>query len=580
MRCIRITKPDGAVWTRPLDAHRINIGRDADNDLVLEDVAVSRRHCLLEVEGGQITVKDRGTGNGTFLNNGPLSEPRPLVEGDRLYVGPFLIEVVSIAADAAAGQHGAVCPVGPIVRLPAHDAHESRRRRRLDTWANEWEIAGRPAAMLLRGRLLRDAVTQLAADPDPASGTHTFVARSRARKTRRKLLGVLGGVGATAVVGLVAVVGLPSLTDTDSGRTDVDVTPDPVDVPVVVAPPPAASDPDLVPVQAWVEHSVIPAETLDDIARRYGVSVANVARWNALNADDPQIAAGSTVKVKPKKSPLPQQQILFELDRDYDWKSMATRFGVEVDKLRAYNPELSELTRGQRVVVWINPKPYGRRSAAFTVPEYDIRPDALSVGRPNDGRLEHGIQMPESDLYERRAPNIMFGSSHTIETIQTAVAHFRRDLAFDGVLVLADISRRRGGLFDPHKSHQAGRDIDIWMPTLKGVYKRNFIGKDRKPKPDEIDWFATWGLVRALLETKQIVHIFLEYRLQAKLHHAAKTMGASDEELLTAMQYPRGKSVAGLVGHSAGHTGHIHVRFKCGPNDAGCYNDISRRAQE
>jgi hypothetical protein len=114
------------------------------------------------------------------------------------------------------------------------------------------------------------------------------------------------------------------------------------------------------------------------------------------------------------------------------------------------------------------------------------------------------------------------------------------------------------------------------MPTLKGVYKSHYLERDRKPRPNEIDWFATWGLVRALIDTGQVVHIFLEYELQAKLHHAAKTMGATDEELLKAMQYPRGNWSPGIVGHSAGHTGHIHVRFKCGPLDEGCGNDVDR----
>jgi hypothetical protein len=114
------------------------------------------------------------------------------------------------------------------------------------------------------------------------------------------------------------------------------------------------------------------------------------------------------------------------------------------------------------------------------------------------------------------------------------------------------------------------------MPTLRGVYKSSYLEKDRKPRPNEIDWFATWGLVRALIDTGQVVHIFLEYELQAKLHHAAKTMGATDEELEKALQYPRGNWAPGIVGHSAGHVGHIHVRFKCGPLDQQCGNDVDR----
>src|SRR5689334_17197130 len=93
VRCIRITQTDGTAWTRDLDRARLDVGREHDNDIVLPHGAVSRRHCLLEYDGAMVIVKDRGTANGTFLNNAHLSEPRVLQEGDKLYVGPFLLEL-------------------------------------------------------------------------------------------------------------------------------------------------------------------------------------------------------------------------------------------------------------------------------------------------------------------------------------------------------------------------------------------------------------------------------------------------------------------------------------------------------
>lgn len=572
MRWVRIAAPDGAVTTRPLDVARINIGRSRDNEIALDDPAVSRQHCLIEVDGERIVVKDRGTANGTFLNNAPLHEPRVLEEGDRLYVGPFLLELVSVAPEVS----GAVVrrPMGPIVPTPALDGGVSRRRRRLETWAEEWQRLGRPRRLLLRGRLLGEARRLAAEDETVSEVAKAFVRSAGRAKALRRVAGVLaGGVGITAVAGGLAMArmsaereGVEAVAEAEEPTAVVAVTP--------VEPAPVMTEP-----AVWIEHVVIPAETIEDIARRYDVAETAVARWNGLNVDEPALDVGRRLQIKPKANPLPQQQIEFELDRRYDWTRLAERFDVEIEKLRAYNHELERLERGTRVTVWINPKPYGRRSDALEVPEYDIRPDAVSVGRPNDGRIEHAIKMPKSELYERRAPNIMWGSSHTIETLQTAIAHFRQDVDFDGVVMVADISRRQGGHFPPHKSHQAGRDVDIWMPTLKGVYKENYKGKDRKPQPNEIDWFATWGLVRALIETDQIVHIFLEYELQAKLHHAAKTMGATDEELVRMIQYPRGPYAAGVVGHSAGHTGHIHVRFRCGDEDVRCADNI-RRAEE
>lgn len=575
MRVLRVTRKDGHAWTVPIEQDRINIGRDADNELVLEDAAVSRHHCLIERQGPHIIVKDRGTPNGTFVNNEFLSEPRELREGDRVYVGPFLLELVALAQE---GHHAVrvATPMGPVLRARTTTA-DDRYGQRLTQWAQHWDGGGRPRSELLRGRLLTEAQLHLRSGPtDPV--VRAFVGAS----SRRRTAGRLGiGLGVLGLLGLVSSV-LWFVRPWDGGGSDPDEV-------ASAEPPEDESALEVVPLRSdkpaqpqaeltWIEHEVIPAESIEDIARRYGATVSNVARWNGLNPDAPVLEVGTKLRVHAEQTPLPQQKIDFELDRDYDWKSLSERFDVEPDKLRAYNPDVTELTEGLRIEVWINPKPYARRSEALEFPEFQIRDDALSVGAPNDGKLKNGVQMPESPLYTRRAPNIMWGSTHTIETLLEAIARFRQDLAFDHELVLADISRRGGGKFRPHKSHQAGRDIDIWMPTLKGVYKEKYLGrtnrtKIRRPAVNEIDWYATWGLVRALLDTEEIVKIFLEYSMQEKLYRAAKEMGATEEELAK-IQWPRGAGSGGaIIAHSAGHITHIHVRFRCAEADIDCKNN-------
>jgi LysM repeat protein/pSer/pThr/pTyr-binding forkhead associated (FHA) protein len=525
-------------------------------------------------------VKDRGSSNGTYLNNERLDEPRPLREGDLLYVGPYLLELVSIAPDAAR-RSGSSSPFGPVIRMTGVVDERSRLQQRLLRWATEWDAQARPRRLLLRGDALQRAVACMRPSP-PAplanSAVFTaFLAESRRRATRSTLARTFAVIGALALVATTigATMGF--------GETHVAAESESSEEPV---PEPAISDASTATKRVdtveerWIDHEVIPAETLDDIARRYDVPAASIARWNGLNPDAESIEVGRKLRIKPRLDPLPQQQIVVELDKDYDWRTLSERFDVPVQKLRAYNPELgTELPAGTRVDVWIDPKPHDR-SKALSIPEFDIRPDAHSVGNPNDGRLEDGIQMPKSDLYVMRAPNIMWGSSHTIENLLTAIARFRQEIDFEGVLVVADISRRGGGKIPPHKSHQAGRDVDVWMPTLKGVYQKSWLGRDRKPMRNEIDWFATWVLVRSLIETGQVAHIFLEYELQEKVYRAAKLSGATDEELATAMQWPRGPHASGILGHSSGHVAHIHVRFKCGPLDTQCVDGIRRTTED
>lgn len=62
------------------------VGRGRDNSFVLKDIASSRRHLRIDVEGGRVTVVDLGSGNGTRVNNRTVSEVE-LDEGDRIELG-------------------------------------------------------------------------------------------------------------------------------------------------------------------------------------------------------------------------------------------------------------------------------------------------------------------------------------------------------------------------------------------------------------------------------------------------------------------------------------------------------------
>ncbi len=66
----------------------VTLGRTADNDLVLYDGAVSRRHIVIYYRNQQFIIEDLGSSNGTILNSYPLTQPNVLSEGDRIDIGP------------------------------------------------------------------------------------------------------------------------------------------------------------------------------------------------------------------------------------------------------------------------------------------------------------------------------------------------------------------------------------------------------------------------------------------------------------------------------------------------------------
>ncbi len=63
-------------------------GRDADSDIFLEDITVSRRHCKFVVEGDTLRVVDMGSTNGTYVN-GERRDDAELKTSDEVIVGKF-----------------------------------------------------------------------------------------------------------------------------------------------------------------------------------------------------------------------------------------------------------------------------------------------------------------------------------------------------------------------------------------------------------------------------------------------------------------------------------------------------------
>jgi predicted component of type VI protein secretion system len=77
----------------PLDTV-VDIGRDTSLPLHLdEDTQVSRRHARIVVQGGAVVVEDLGSTNGTYVNEQPISAPRPLNPGDKVRVGLTVLEL-------------------------------------------------------------------------------------------------------------------------------------------------------------------------------------------------------------------------------------------------------------------------------------------------------------------------------------------------------------------------------------------------------------------------------------------------------------------------------------------------------
>ncbi len=84
--------------TQPYSEDCVTVGRRADNQLVIDEDNISRRHVSVERREGQYFIRDLGSANGTYLNDRRTDLAR-LNDGDRLRIGGYLITVSLVERD-------------------------------------------------------------------------------------------------------------------------------------------------------------------------------------------------------------------------------------------------------------------------------------------------------------------------------------------------------------------------------------------------------------------------------------------------------------------------------------------------
>ena len=104
----------GKVFELTMDS--MSIGREAGNDIVIQDAELSRNHSRISRRGGAFVLEDLGSTNGTFVNRQRLTSPRTLAPGDEIGFGENVVVVFqgegAAATVAAAGRQ-------PATRQPA-----------------------------------------------------------------------------------------------------------------------------------------------------------------------------------------------------------------------------------------------------------------------------------------------------------------------------------------------------------------------------------------------------------------------------------------------------------------------------
>lgn len=89
LKHILVLKNGSETKSYPL-IEKVTVGRSPDNDIVIDDELISRKHACLAVIDGKIVLTDNKSTNGTVVH-GEVVETRELVPGDRVTIGSATI---------------------------------------------------------------------------------------------------------------------------------------------------------------------------------------------------------------------------------------------------------------------------------------------------------------------------------------------------------------------------------------------------------------------------------------------------------------------------------------------------------
>lgn len=179
---------------------------------------------------------------------------------------------------------------------------------------------------------------------------------------------------------------------------------------------------------------------------------------------------------------------------------------------------------------------------------------SMSVGKPSAGVLVNGVQMPEGPYWKLIDPARAWGTKESIDAIEKAITKVNEQFPIGTPPVsIGHVSAKNGGYLSPHKSHQAGRDVDI------GYYYTNTNAWFARATAQNLDKPRTWALVKAFAQS-DVDMIFIDSSIQKILRDYALANG-EDKDFVDRVFQVGSHQQRTIVRHIPGHATHLHVRF-------------------
>jgi penicillin-insensitive murein DD-endopeptidase len=222
---------------------------------------------------------------------------------------------------------------------------------------------------------------------------------------------------------------------------------------------------------------------------------------------------------------------------------------------------------------------------------------SVSLGVTGDGTVRAPAMLPfDGDGYtvparwRQRRSN--YGTDELVGAVVRAARAVERAQP-GGTAAIGDLSRRAGGASVEHRSHQSGRDVDVFYYAVDGggrpvapgeaMIRYGAAGQAVRwspahgfapptaPVPNvRFDAARNWAFVRSLLidPDVEVQWIFIQHDLAALLLGAATDAG--EDPALVA----RAAFILHEPTDSEPHDDHMHVRLFCDPGDRrlGCFD--------
>jgi len=194
---------------------------------------------------------------------------------------------------------------------------------------------------------------------------------------------------------------------------------------------------------------------------------------------------------------------------------------------------------------------------------------SLSVGHPNAGWQLRPMKLKPSKYLRIKTSSKArsWGHPALVKMLRRNARDIGRTVK-GSVMLVGDVSRKKGGPLGGHHSHQSGRDADVAFYARdaagKRVTLRRFVafggdGKARDGSGLVFDDRRNWLLVQAWIKDHRagLSHIFVSTPLRKRLLDYArkhKRYRKHVDKALVLLTEPR---------NAAAHDDHFHVRIAC-----------------